>query len=275
MPIEVDFGTELGTVVFPEDYTQEQAFDFVKQNRKQIQQNLIQRRQQEMADETSQLEAAKYRAGEYGTLETIGGVVSELPKAVTEGFGGAMKGAERLSGMVPARQFNPFTGQIGAQIQPSFQPGQGDLAKAGQAVQEFGRETFPTLPGVEESIPAQIAGGVGSTLSVLPGALLAGPVGAGALYGLSAGEAGAEDARRVINRRIAERLAAGDSQGAEDLQAQASQLESQSFLLNAAIGGVSEGVLGVAGKIRFGKSNIGGVGARLAERLIPDRKSVV
>ena len=274
MPIEVDFGTELGTVVFPEDYTQEQAFDFVKQNRKQIQQNLIQRRQQEMADETSQLEAAKYRAGEYGTLETIGGVVSELPKAITEGFGGAMKGAERLSGMVPARQFNPFTGQIGAQIQPSFQPGQGDLAKAGQAVQEFGRETFPTLPGVEESIPAQIAGGVGSTLSVLPGALLAGPVGAGALYGLSAGEAGAEDARRVINRRIAERLAAGDSQGAEDLQAQASQLESQSFLLNAAIGGVSEGALGVAGKIRFGKSNIGGVGARLAERMIPKAASL-
>ena len=274
MPIEVDFGTELGTVVFPEDYTQEQAFDFVKQNRKQIQQNLIQRRQQEMAGETSQLEAAKYRAGEYGTLETIGGVVSELPKAITEGFGGAMKGAERLSGMVPARQFNPFTGQIGAQIQPSFQPGQGDLAKAGQAVQEFGRETFPTLPGVEESIPAQIAGGVGSTLSVLPGALLAGPVGAGALYGLSAGEAGAEDARRVINRRIAERLAAGDSQGAEDLQAQASQLESQSFLLNAAIGGVSEGALGVAGKIRFGKSNIGGVGARLAERMIPKAASL-
>lgn len=274
MPIEVDFGTELGTVVFPEDYTQEQAFDFVKQNRKQIQQNLIQRRQQEMADETSQLEAAKYRAGEYGTLETIGGVVSELPKAITEGFGGAMKGAERLSGMVPARQFNPFTGQIGAQIQPSFQPGQGDLAKAGQAVQEFGRETFPSLPGVQESIPAQIAGGVGSTLSVLPGALLAGPVGAGALYGLSAGEAGAEDARRVINRRIAERLAAGDSQGAEDLQAQASQLESQAFLLNAAIGGVSEGVLGVAGKIRFGKSNIGGVGARLAERMIPKAASL-
>ena len=274
MPIEVDFGTELGTVVFPEDYTQEQAFDFVKQNRKQIQQNLIQRRQQEMADETSQLEAAKYRAGDYGTLETIGGVVSELPKAITEGFGGAMKGAERLSGMVPARQFNPFTGQIGAQIQPSFQPGQGDLAKAGQAVQEFGRETFPSLPGVQESIPAQIAGGVGSTLSVLPGALLAGPVGAGALYGLSAGEAGAEDARRVINRRIAERLAAGDSQGAEDLQAQASQLESQAFLLNAAIGGVSEGVLGVAGKIRFGKSNIGGVGARLAERMIPKAASL-
>ena len=272
MPIEVDFGTELGTVVFPEDYTQEQAFDFVKQNRKQIQQNLIQRRQQEMASETSQLEAAKYRAGEYGTLETIGGVVSELPKAITEGFGGAMKGAERAATFFPPPTVNPYTGRP---IQQTVEPtGPGALSKAGQAVQEFGRETFPTLPGVQESIPAQIAGGVGSTLSVLPGALLAGPVGAGALYGLSAGEAGAEDARRVINRRIAERLAAGDSQGAEDLQAQASQLESQAFLLNAAIGGVSEGVLGVAGKIRFGKSNIGGVGARLAERMIPKAASL-
>jgi hypothetical protein len=272
MPIEVDFGTELGTVVFPEDYTQEQAFDFVKQNRKQIQQNLIQRRQQEMAGETEQLEAAKYRAGDYGTLETIGGVVSELPKAITEGFGGAMKGAERAATFFPPPTVNPYTGRP---IQQTVEPtGPGALSKAGQAVQEFGRETFPTLPGVEESIPAQIAGGVGSTLSVLPGALLAGPVGAGALYGLSAGEAGAEDARRVINRRIAERLSAGDYQGAEDLQTQASQLESQSFLLNAAIGGVSEGVLGVAGKIRFGKSNIGGVGARLAERLIPNAASL-
>ena len=272
MPIEVDFGTELGTVVFPEDYTQEQAFDFVKQNRKQIQQNLIQRRQQEMAGETSQLEAAKYRAGEYGTLETIGGVVSELPKAITEGFGGAMKGAERAATFFPPPTVNPYTGRP---IQQTVEPtGPGALSKSGQAVQEFGRETFPTLPGVEESIPAQIAGGVGSTLSVLPGALLAGPVGAGALYGLSAGEAGAEDARRVINRRIAERLSAGDYQGAEDLQSQALQLESQSFLLNAAIGGVSEGALGVAGKIRFGKSNIGGVGARLAERMIPKAASL-
>ena len=274
MAIEIDFGRELGRLAFPDDITDEQAQSYVRENYQAIRQGLLGQRQEELAAETESQEAAKYRAGDYGTLETIGGVVAELPKAVTEGFGGAMKGAERLSGMVPARQFNPFTGQIGAQIQPSFQPGQGDLAKAGQAVQEFGRETFPSLPGVQESIPAQIAGGVGSTLSVLPGALLAGPVGAGALYGLSAGEAGAEDARKVINRRIAERLAAGDSQGAEDLQAQASQLESQSFLLNAAIGGVSEGVLGVAGKIRFGKSNIGGVGARLAERMIPKAASL-
>jgi len=147
MPIEVDFGTELGTVVFPEDYTQEQAFDFVKQNRKQIQQNLIQRRQQEMAGETEQLEAAKYRAGEYGMLETIGGVVSELPKAITEGFGGAMKGAERAATFFPPPTVNPYTGRP---IQQTVEPtGPGALSKAGQAVQEFGRETFPSLPGVQ------------------------------------------------------------------------------------------------------------------------------
>ena len=165
MAIEIDFGRELGRVAFPDDVTDEQAQSYVRENYQAIRQGLLSQRQEELAAETESEEAAKYRAGEYGTLETIGGVVSELPKAITEGFGGAMKGAERLSGMVPARQFNPFTGQIGAQIQPSFQPGQGDLAKAGQAVQEFGRETFPSLPGVQESIPAQIAGGVGSTLS--------------------------------------------------------------------------------------------------------------
>jgi hypothetical protein len=272
MAIEIDFGRELGRLAFPDDITDEQAQSYVRENYQAIRQGLLSQRQEELAAETESQEAAKYRAGDYGTLETIGGVVSELPKAITEGFGGAMKGAERAIAFFPPPNVNPYTGRpIQQTVEPS---GPGALSKAGQSVQEFGRETFPSLPGVQESIPAQIAGGVGSTLSVLPGALLAGPVGAGALYGLSAGEAGAEDARRVINRRIAERLAAGDSQGAEDLQAQASQLESQSFLLNAAIGGVSEGVLGVAGKIRFGKSNIGGVGARLAERLIPKAASL-
>lgn len=266
MPIEVDFGTELGTVVFPEDYTQEQAFDFVKQNRKQIQQNLIQRRQQEMAGETSQLEAAKYRAGDYGMLETAGATIAELPKATLSGLGQAAKAFARVF-----ESGDPFTESTPQEqrrmaAESPFTAGGENLISAGEAM--------PTLPGVEESIPAQIAGGVGSTLSVLPGAFVAGPVGAGAIYGLTSGEAGAEDARRVINRRISERLSAGDYQGAEDLQAQASKLESQAFALNAPIGLITEGGLGVAGKIRYGKSSIGGVGTRLAERLIPNAASL-
>jgi hypothetical protein len=266
MPIEVDFGTELGTVVFPEDYTQEQVFDFVKQNRSQIRQNLIQRRQQEMADETSQLEAAKFRAGEYGTLETLGGQIAELPKAALSGLGQAAKGFARVF-----EAGDPFTESTPEEQRQMV--ARSPVTAAGQGLVSAG-EAMPSLPGVQETIPAQISGGIGSTLSVLPGALVAGPVGAGALYGFSAGEAGSEDARRVVNRRIAERLAAGDTQGAQDLQAQASQLESQSFLLNAPIGAVTEGALGVAGKLRYGKKSIGGVGERLAERLVPKAASV-
>lgn len=266
MPIEVDFGTELGTVVFPEDYTQEQVFDFVKQNRSQIRQNLIQRRQQEMADETSQLEAAKYRAGEYGTMETLGGQIAELPKAALSGLGQAAKGFARVF-----EAGDPFTESTPQEQRQMV--ARSPITAAGESMISAG-EAMPSLPGVQETIPAQISGGIGSTLSVLPGALVAGPVGAGALYGFSAGEAGAEDARRVVNRRIAERLAAGDTQGAQDLQAQASQLESQSFLLNAPIGAVSEGTLGLAGKLRYGKKSIGGVGERLAERLVPKAASV-
>jgi hypothetical protein len=266
MPIEVDFGTELGTVVFPEDYTQEQVFDFVKQNRSQIRQNLIQRRQQEMADETEQLEAAKYRAGEYGTLETLGGQIAELPKAALSGLGQAAKGFARVF-----EAGDPFTESTPEEQRQMV--AQSPITAAGQGLVSAG-EAMPSLPGVQETIPAQISGGIGSTLSVLPGALVAGPVGAGALYGFSAGEAGAEDARRVVNRRIAERLAAGDTQGAQDLQSQASQLESQSFLLNAPIGAITEGALGVAGKLRYGKKSIGGVGERLAERLVPKAASV-
>ena len=266
MPIEVDFGTELGTVVFPEDYTQDQVFDFVKQNRNQIRQNLIQRRQQEMADETAQLEAAKFRAGEYGAMETMGGQIAELPKAALSGLGQAAKGFARVF-----ESGDPFTEST---VQEQRQmAARSPVTAAGESLISAG-EAMPSLPGVQETIPAQISGGIGSTLSVLPGALVAGPVGAGALYGFSAGEAGAEDARRVINRRIAERLAAGDTQGANDLQAQASQLESQAFALNAPIGAVSEGTLGLAGKLRYGRKSIGGVGERLAERLVPKAASV-
>jgi hypothetical protein len=168
MPIEVDFGTELGTVVFPEDYTQEQAFDFVKQNRKQIQQNLIQRRQQEMAGETEQLEAAKYRAGEFGVVETALNTLSELPRAAIEGLGQTAKAFARTF-----EAGDPFTETSLEEQRSSV--AESPIFKGGQAIQEFGKETYPGLPGVRESLPAQVMGGIGSTVSTLPAALIAGP----------------------------------------------------------------------------------------------------
>ena len=273
MPIEVDFGTELGTVVFPEDYTQEQAFDFVKQNRKQIQQNLIQRRQQEMAGETEQLEAAKYRAGEYGTVETALNTLSELPRGAIEGLGLTAKAAARTATFFPPPTVNPYTGrkiEQTAEVPLEQEP----LYRAGQAIQEFGKETYPGLPGVRESLPAQVMGGIGSTVATLPAALIAGPaapLGAAISYGLQSGESAAEEADTTINRRIAKAMASQQYDVAADLQDRREQMKTQAFITTAPIGAATEFFLGAAPKVarRFVTGRIGGIGERIAESLVP------
>jgi hypothetical protein len=291
MAIEIDFGRELGRLAFPDDITDEQAKSYVRENYQAIRQGLLDRRRQELAAETESEEAAKFRAGEVGTLETVGAQAGALPRAFTEGTGLMLQGAERAAKFFPPPTVNPFTGRP---IEQTVEPeGPGALTKAGRAIREFGTEAFPSLPGVEETIPAQVMGGVGSTLSVLPGALVgglaAGPVGtaatigsalgAGALYGLQAGEAGAEDADRVINQRIAEALAAGDYDTASDLRSRAETLKNRAFLATAPIGAVTEGALGAASKIpgmrsgAAGRSTLGKYSANLVERLIPQTAS--
>jgi hypothetical protein len=291
MAIEIDFGRELGRLAFPDDITDEQAKSYVRDNYQAIRQGLLDRRRQELAAETESEEAAKFRAGEVGTLETVGAQAGALPRAFTEGTGLMLQGAERAAKFFPPPTVNPFTGRP---IQQTVEPeGPGALTQAGRAIREFGAEAFPSLPGAEETIPAQVMGGVGSTLSVLPGALVgglaAGPVGAaatigsaigaGALYGLQAGEAGAEDADRVINQRIAEALAAGDYDTASDLRSRAETLKNRAFLATAPIGAVTEGALGAAGKIpgmrsgAAGRSTLGKYSANLVERLIPQTAS--
>jgi len=271
MAIEIDFGRELGRLAFPDDITDEQAKSYVRENYQAIRQGLLDRRRQELEAETQSEEAAKFRAGEVGTLETVGAQAAQLPKAALQGLGQAAKGFARIfeSG-APDIEVTPEERQQMIARSPITQAGQGMIA-AGEAM--------PTLPGVEQTIPAQIAGGVGSTLSVLPGALVGGPLGAGALYGLQAGEAGAEDADRVINQRIAEALAAGDYDTASDLRSRAETLKNRAFLATAPIGAVTEGALGVAGKIpgmrsgAAGRSTLGKYSANLVERLIPQTAS--
>ena len=271
MAIEIDFGRELGRLAFPDDITDEQAKSYVRENYQAIRQGLLDRRRQELAAETESEEAAKFRAGEVGTLETVGAQAAQLPKAALQGLGQAAKGFARIfeSG-APDIEVTPEERQQMIARSPITQAGQSMIAAG---------EVMPTLPGVEQTIPAQIAGGVGSTLSVLPGALVGGPLGAGALYGLQAGEAGAEDADRVINQRIAEALAAGDYDTASDLRSRAETLKNRAFLATAPIGAVTEGALGIAGKIpgmrsgAAGRSTLGKYSVNLVERLIPQTAS--
>jgi hypothetical protein len=267
MGIEIDFGRELGRLAFPDDITEEQAQNYARENYQAIRQGLIAKRQEQLAAETEAEEAAKFRAGEYGTVETALNTLSELPRGALEGLGQTAKAFARTF-----EAGDPFTETPFEQQQRSAT--QSPIFKAGQAVQEFGKETYPGLPGVRESIPAQIMGGIGSTVSVLPAAAIAGPAGAlsgGIAYGLQAGESALDEADTTINRRIAEAMASRQYDVAADLQDRREQMKYGAFVTTAPIGAVTEGLLGAAPKVvqRFATGRIGGIGTRLAERLVP------
>jgi len=262
MAIEIDFGRDLGAVAFPDDVSEEQAQQYVRDNYQAIRKSLIEQRQEELAAETEREEKAKFQLGQYGTIETALNTLSELPRGALEGIGQTLKGVARLPSAIPGPTYDPYT-EVPLEQDP--------LYRAGQAVQEFGQETYPGLPGVRETVPAQIMAGIGSTVSTLPAAVIAGPVGAAVSYGLQSGESAAEEADTTINRRIAEALANRQYDLAADLQDSREQTKNLAFITTAPIGAATEGLLGAAPKIvkRFATGRIGGIGERLAERLVP------
>lgn len=269
MGIEIDFGRELGRLAFPDDITEEQAQGYVRENYQAIRQGLLTQRQEQLAAETASEEAAKLRAGDIGTLETVGGQLYEAPRAAGRMLGQAAKGfAQVFEGGAPDIEVTPE--ERAAMIARS------PITQAGERLTTAAEE-LPVIPGVEQTIPGQIMGGVGSVLGLAPVAAVGGPAAAGAVYGLSAGQEALEDARRTINKRIAERLAIGDISGADDLRAQLPQLETAAFGLAAPIGAITEGALGLAGRvgrIGAGRPTIGGIGSKLAEGLVPKAASV-
>jgi len=273
MGIEIDFGRELGRLAFPDDITEEQAQTYARENYQAIRQGLIAKRQEQLAAETEAEEKARFQLGQYGAVETALNTLSELPRGALEGIGGTLKGAARVATFLPPPTVNPYTGrkiEQTAEVPLEQEP----LYRAGQAVQEFGKETYPGLPGVRESIPAQIMGGIGSTVATLPAAVIAGPaapLGAAISYGLQSGESAAEEADATINRRIAEALANQQYDLAADLQDRREQTKNLAFITTAPIGAATEGLLGAAPKVakRFVTGRIGGIGERFAERLVP------
>ena len=270
MAIEIDFGRELGRVAFPDDVTDEQAQSYVRENYQAIRQGLIGRRQEELAAETEREEKAKFQLGQYDTVETMLNTLSELPRGALEGIGLTLKAAARLPDAIPTfagGTYDPYTEAPIEQV---------PLFRAGQAVQEFGKETYPGLPGVRETVPAQVMGGIGSTVATLPAAVIAGPVGAAPLgaaisYGLQSGESAAEEADTTINRRIAEAMASRQYDVAADLQDRREQMKNLAFITTAPIGAATEFFLGAAPKVarRFVTGRIGGIGERIAESLVP------
>ena len=267
MAIEIDFGKELGRLAFPPDVTDDQAQAYVRENYQTIRQGLLDRRRQELEAQTASEEAAKFRAGEYGLGERIGATVAELPKAFAQGIGETAKGFARVfEGGAPEIAVTPEEQQAMIARSPVTQFGE-QLTEAGAAM--------PTLPGVEETLPAQIAGGVGSTLSIIPAGIVGGPAAAGVAYGLQAGESATKDAERAVNARIASALAAGDYDTAANLREDVEAIKNRAFIAAAPIGAVTEGALGVAGKMagRLRTGRIGGIGERIAEAIVPKAPS--
>lgn len=267
MGIEIDFGRELGRLAFPDDITEEQAQTYARENYQAIRQGLIAKRQEQLAAETEAEEKAKFQLGQYGAVETALNTLSELPRGVLEGLGGTLKGfATTFEGG------DPFT-EVPTEERLRLVE-KSPITEAGKAVQEFGRETYPGLPGVRETLPAQIMGGIGSTVSTLPAALVAGPaapLGGAIAYGLQAGQAAAEEADTTINRRIAQALANQQYDVAADIQDRREQMKSGAFVTTAPLGAITEGALGAGGKVvrRFATGRIGGIGTRIAEGLVP------
>ena len=267
MAIEIDFGRELGRVAFPDDVTDEQAQSYVRENYQAIRQGLIGRRQEELAAETEAEEKARFQLGQYGTVETALNTLSELPRGAIEGFGQTAKAFARTF-----EAGDPFTETSLEEQRRSV--AESPIFKGGQAIQEFGKETYPGLPGVRESLLAQVMGGIGSTVSTLPAAIIAGPaapLGSAIAYGLQSGESAFDEADTTINRRIAEAMANQQYDVAADLQDRREQMKYGAFVTTAPIGAATEFFLGAAPKVvqRFTTGRIGGLGTRLAERLVP------
>lgn len=282
MPIR-DFGP-LGQVDFG-SMSDAEVDSLLQERGDEIRQRLIERARQGIEEETAAEEAVRYQLGEVPVMEQIGSTAFSLPRAAAEQTAGTLKGAGRLSAIIGNGQprFAPDTessseiseSMARSAIRSAMTPQQRMEAtapyRAGASLAETAPDLFPTLPGVEESIPSQVSAGVGSVAALAPAALTgpAAPVVAGGMYGLSAGEVAAEDARAVVDRRIAEALAAGEYARAAELERQRFDIENAAFAVTAPIGAVTEGTLGVAGKIRRGSQSIGGIGKKLAEAMVP------
>lgn len=125
---------------------------------------------------------------------------------------------------------------------PTYQLGQEIAAQAPEVFQpnplykgDFWTETIPTGAG---QLPLLIGSGA-----------VAGPLGAGIAYGAMAGEATVQEADTILDQRIEEATALGDTALAARLERSKANAKSQAFVAGASIGAATEATLGVAGRV--------------------------
>jgi predicted RNA methylase len=150
---------------------------------------------------------------------------------------------------------NPFQRQeYRANLAPvtSTKAADTSLYKGGQAVEQFGKETFPMSPTEEQSLPGQVGKMVGGVASVLPGMAVGGAGGEAAALAAGALQMGAQSGGSAFDAAIAK--------GATEEQA--ARAAGLNALAGGALGSLPLGAV-LAPVRRFGPGLLGAAAMRL------------
>lgn len=144
-----------------------------------------------------------------------------------------------------------------------------ELWKTGQNVVRSTEEKFVPNPLNADRFETAVASGIGSVAALVPSALAgpAAPLVAGAAYGLSQGEDMAQEAEDAINQRVQDLTAAGRVDEAAALEREKFVRQSGAFLAGAAVGAVTEGAVGVAGRLGSIAAGQTAIGKQIAKRI--------
>lgn len=285
MPTTLNFG-ELGIATIEDTLDESQIPQFLAENGDAIRAALLRRRQEENEARTRE----EFAQAPDTFLEEAGSAAAQLGREAAGVAGKGIRGAASVMAASPvtrgiadfalASMATPAGGGMRPGTMPSITPettarmaGAGFVPteEAGRAIEEAGAG-LPVLPASEQRIPGKFAGAMGSTLGIAPAALAgpAAPFVAGGVYGLSAGQAAADEARQATDQQIAALLAEGDWEGARALQGERESRAQLAFAATAPIGAVTEGALGVVGgaasKLPFAKRAAEAVAQRVAPR---------
>jgi hypothetical protein len=277
MPTTLNFG-EIGIATVEDTLDESQIPQFLAENGDAIRAALLRRRQEE--NEARTREEAAQAPDTF--MEEAGSAAAQLGREAAGVVGKAVTAAGTLA--APMAPMPAFFDPSARSLPSAWQAPTGQeriraieesgVTKAGRAIEEAGAG-LPVLPASEQRIPGKFFGAVGATLGIAPAALAgpAAPFVAGGVYGLSAGQAAADEARETTDRQIAELLAEGDWEGARALQGERESRAQLAFAATAPIGAVTEGALGVVGgaasKLPFAKRAAEAVVQAAARRVGP------
>ena len=203
----------------------------------------------EVADEIGDNQLVEFsQAFKQGSASSFLDAVARTPgMMIGKGLQGIARAAEVVPDLVPARKFNPFSGQIGEQIsleEPPKPPAEeSSLYQFGKNLEMGAQEAFPVNPAKEDSFATAAATGIGSFgATIIPGV---GDV----IYAGSAGEDAYQEAGSIIDSKIRDAELKGDAITAENLKSSKQRLQRAAFLAAAPIGAVSERTLGFATRL--------------------------